>query len=56
MMMKMMMMMITMVMVGQQHWPALLTPLASNTGHHHWSAPLGGIIAKTPCNMFQTQR
>jgi hypothetical protein len=50
MMMIVMMMMITMVMVtvmvGQHHWPALLAPLASRTGHHPWSAPLAGIIGQ----------
>jgi hypothetical protein len=33
---------------GQRHWPALLPPLASNTGHHRWSAPLAGIIGQDP--------
>ena len=30
------------------NWPALITPLASSTGHHHWSAPLAGNIGQDP--------
>jgi hypothetical protein len=44
----MMMKMMMMVMVGPHHWPALLTPLASSTGHHYWSAALAGIIGQDP--------
>jgi hypothetical protein len=40
--------MMVMVMVGQHHWPALSAPLASSTGHHHWSAPLAGNIGQDP--------
>jgi len=48
MIMMMMMMLKVIVMVGQHHWPALLTPLASSTGHHRWSAPLAGVIGRDP--------
>jgi hypothetical protein len=41
-------MMMVMVMVGQHNWPALSTPLASSTSHHHWSAPLPGNIGQDP--------
>ena len=34
--------------LGQHHWPALLTPLASRTGRHNWSEPLAGIIGQDP--------
>ena len=40
--------MMVMVMVGQHHWSALSTPLASSTGHHHGSAPLAGNIGQDP--------
>ena len=30
------------------HWPALISPLASSIGHHHWSAPLAGNIGQDP--------
>jgi len=46
MMLMMMMLMMVMEMDGQHYWPALLTPLASSTGHHHWSAPMAGSIGQ----------